>query len=332
MLPTIAGLAESHFLAGAQNQLESMGVNAVSSPEGHLRAELEAFGTVYAVAYFICVNRLLAKGLSLQDRLKVFNDIQRQCCCAEPRSGPLAKDLYLVLLADEEVRQHPDFGDIQVRLEQDQHYAKKIVCSVEELGEWVGNPFSAVDIRANEKPLFTCLGKNSFQEEAVPSQVPTASLRTNQLPKMLKDLEQRGHKPAIQKLATKLLRRVLGADYDVVWGAELALGRLGDKQEIPVPFCSSGEQTAVAFSLFLALHHDQVVTGMCLEFMNALNSLDTLRHLGALDCIRDFAIATGASIQYESVKTDLRDWASRKLQPAMVSSSQVDEYFEEICP
>lgn len=332
MSPTIAGLFESDFLTGARRQLASMGINAVRSSEGPLRAELEAFGTVYAVAYFVCISRLLAEGRSIQERLNVFSDLQRQCCSAEARSVPFAKDLYLVLLADEEAKQHPDFGDIQTRLEQDQHYAKKIICSVEELDEWVGNPFRPVDIRANEQPLFTCLGKNSFQEEEVPRQTPTDSLRNNQVPRMLKDLEKRGNKLEVQKLTTKLLRRVLGAGYDVVWGAELALGRIGDKREIPVQFCSSGEQTAVAFSLFLALHHDQGMPGMCLEFMNALNSLDTLRHLGALDCIRDFAIATGASIQYESVKTDLRDWATRKIQPAMVSSSRIEEYLEDIRP
>jgi hypothetical protein len=127
-------------------------------------------------------------------------------------------------------------------------------------------------------------------------------------------------------LAATLFRRIMGSDYRLVDGDAWPEVARGDNDwSLPNYMLGNGEQVALSFALFLALAYHRVQegegVGMCVGVRESLNALDLVRQVNALDLLRDFVAATGASLCFQTDKSDIRSLVERKFQHAQAMAA-----------
>ena len=268
-----------------------------------LRCELSLAGTAYGVAYFVPAEGLLVgnkSGSDAVDDSDVMFELQVKLFAEECNARP-RKDLYLVVVGEAELLARPSSVRAACDIEQDTSYAKKEVMTPEQAISWLRGPFwhLAGNLRANAKPVFATVAHH--RNEAAPK--PNHSFNLDEL---LESCEEHCH--AVREITDSVYRRVMGTRRKVFWvDGYPELGWDGDDDGVPVTFCSSGERIAFALALFLARAMVDVVPGMCLGFNATFDRLDTVRQIGAYDCLHQFVVATGASVVVYSSKKSLRD-------------------------
>lgn len=223
-------------------------------------------------------------------------------------------DTYLLLVGDDEYIHRSEFGYLLEALPLNADTAKKHICGLSEVMAWVANPFSPWATPASDAPvIYTVRERNPAYDDPAPRN--DANLMFHP--------PQAGFKPDIpveqmaevQALTAHLLRRILGAAYRVEWpdsdGEQPCVGRSGG--ELPLWYVSNSERLVFALALFLAQAYVSRQAGLYVHIPNVLGQLDSLRRLTVLDCLRDFLMATGASLYFESNKSDVVTLAYRKM-------------------
>ena len=211
--------------------------------------------------------------------------------------------------------------DIARLLEQDVRAVRKFVCRGYELAGLLANPFGRsykgfsvpqFDVqRADQHPLDPPV--RNFAET-----VTHPFVRVRDTHSYVETMHQHPNAPQVLALATKLARRVMGADFEFEHGcADVMLDRSGERSEMPWFCLGSGEQHGLAFCAYLALAFENVTPESWLGITDVLTYLDQSHYLKAVDLLRDFILATGANVYLQANNGDYRKLASSKFQLAV---------------
>lgn len=211
--------------------------------------------------------------------------------------------------------------DIARLLEQDVRAVRKFVCGSDELAGLLVNPFGhsykgfsvpQFEVqRANQHPLDPPV--RSFAET-----VTHPFTRVRDTYSYVEKLHKHKDAPRLLALATKLARRVMGADFEFVHGCEdVMLDRCGERSEMPWFMLGSGEQHGLAFCAYMTLAFDDVTPDSWLGITDVLTYLDLSHYLLAIDVVRDFIMATGANVYVQTNNGDYRALATSKFETAV---------------
>lgn len=285
------------------SQLEQL-LTANSIPftraDDSLRCELTVANTTYGAVYLVPAEGVFTDAYdrsALSDRMCNIQDgLFTDEFNARPR-----KDLYLVVVGAADFLARPPCVHGACDIEQDTSYAKKEVMTPEQVVNWLRGPFWHLsgNLRANAKPMFATVAHHR-------NEVPPKPNYLFDFEGILENCEEPHH--VIRELTDSAYRRVMGSRRKVVWAGEYPeLGWDKDVEGTPVAFSSSGERIAFAVALFLARAMMDMRPGMCLGFNASFDRLDTVRQIGAYDCLREFVVATGANVVVYSSKSSLRD-------------------------
>jgi hypothetical protein len=202
-------------------------------------------------------------------------------------------------------------------VEQNTSYARKVIVTLEQTVDLLTNPFAlnrAVP-EAGGRPTFDTGAELYDLAEDAP--LVTHSFRhrdVNVTPDPVL-LTSRAYAD-IRKRVDSTVLRVMGSDYRVFWFSDsINIGRAAETRGVPLGFASSGEQKVFSFALWLAALADTATPATRLGVYGVVNGLGSLWMVGALDALRDFVVATGASIRLQAPQSDKRSFAERKFQP-----------------
>lgn len=232
-------------------------------------------------------------------------------------AGPHA---YLYIVDMDGWLNKPENGDIARVLEQDVRAVRKFVCRSNDLAGLLANPFGRsykgfavpqFDVqRADQHPL-----DPPVRDFAATVTHPFARVRDTY--SYVEKMHQHPDAPRVLALATKLARRIMGADFEFEHGCEdVMLDRCGQRSEMPWFCLGSGEQHGLAFCAYLALAFDDVKPESWLGITDVLTYLDLSHYLLAVDVLRDFIMATGANVYLQANNGDYRKLAEGKFKVA----------------
>lgn len=299
--------------------LTSNGI-AFTPKDEALRCELSAAGKTYAIVYIIPASSVFADtepGSTVGGSLEVIQ---------ERILGPeyferTTSSLHLLVVGTADFLSKPDVARATVDVVHNLSYAKKEVLTAEDALEWLRRPFFQLEgaQRANAAPFLATVA--DLRQESLPAVTHLFNLEET-----LRDSEESRH--MVRELASKLYRRCMGSDHKVFWVDGIPeLGRSHEEGGMEATYCSSGERIAFAFSLFMARAMLDVTPGMCIGFHNSFDRMDTLRQVGAYDCLREFVAATGANVFIHSAKESLRQLAGMRIRPVIEAlGGQVTDY------
>jgi hypothetical protein len=235
----------------------------------------------------------------------------------EAFSGTPKMECYLFIVGSEQFVQDEANRRRRCILESDVSIARKFVVTLPQALALTRSPFSLSEegeAEGKDKPTFDAIQELLYLKEDAPAVTVTFSRR--ELEQELKAdsvlLASSVHLE-IQKRTEGILLRIMGPEYRVRWFSDgVRLARLGDPKGVPIEYASSGEQKAFAFAHFLATLADTAGPDMRLGVYGALDGLSLIWFLGALDILREFSFATGASIRMQLPQNDRRSLATRK--------------------
>jgi hypothetical protein len=215
----------------------------------------------------------------------------------------------------------PENRDIARLLEQDVRAVRKFVCSSNDLAGLLANPFGR-SYKGFSLPQFEV--QRADQHPLDPPVRDFAGTVTHPFARVrdtysfVAKMHQHPDAPRVLALATKLARRVMGADFEFEHGCEdVMLDRCGERSEMPWFCLGSGEQHGLAFCAYLALAYDDATPDSWLGITDVLTYLDLSHYLQAVDMLRDFIMATGANVYLQTNKSDYRALAESKFQAAV---------------
>jgi len=215
--------------------------------------------------------------------------------------------------------------EVAVRLFHDVRGVRKIACSPKDVASILVNPFGAP--RVSDKLArydVQRMDPHSF-EPPVRDFVSTVThpfVQVANTEVWLQKLAAHPEAERVAALANKLVRRVMGAEYELYASRlEVILDRNGRRSQMPWFMLGMGEQYALSFCVYLALTFEDTATmptsQMWLGMTDAMNYLDLSHYILALDVLRDFVIATGANAYVRTNKENYREFAKKKLEKAV---------------
>lgn len=309
--------SEERFFDEIRAELAASGIQSALTPEGALRAELPDAGRKGSVVYFAPLRSLVTGFATVAECMQQLDDKQ-DLWLQNEIDRRTATELTLLLVAESDLLSIAGFARICTAFEHNMHYAKKNVCFKGDLNRWVVNTFGQPASSPNKLPVLTCV------DEIRPFQTPVVNTATVEfdpetLFDMLNQLTNSSKKVQYQRQVAILTSRILGGTCQVEWddSGEPVLGKIGDSFKRHLAYESPSTRLAVALCVFLVLEQEQASDSACIGFSSVFNPLDTLQHLGAMKCLRDFVAATGACVFYRSNKSSYRDMAKYKLKHCM---------------
>lgn len=329
---TVVEQDHSAFVDAISKRLTEIGMTPEGLENGLVKAELKAGANTYGIAVFVSADRVFYRDSEIDDEVErlgrnLMDVVYRQFTRKQYEwlqdiiQKHRGHDTYLFVIGPDSLTRQEQFPGLCWRIEMDDRAVKKVVCSMRDIEEVLSSPFNPVAHRASGSPkLYLTREEQMSFEDPHPdfNGLVTALYRPADFENMVKELEKRPNRNSVKRVAEKVFHRVMGCDYILTEGdAWPEIAHKGQDWSIPYFMASKGEQIALTFALFLALAHDNVAEGMCLGFKSTLNAMDLLRYTGALDCLRQFVLATGASLYIQTDKGEIRDFTDRKLSKAM---------------
>lgn len=320
-----------------QKHLESLGVTAVRTETGTLRAELKRFGTNYILAHFVSGREVFYRDEHIEaaeaeawrggpnPQLRKLQSKQRLWLKGDVKTySDLAKRIFVVDL--DNAAADPQYTAFAQQLELDMQVSLKVLCTLESLHEAIAAPFRPVAHRAFDEPFVHCTRASVCEfDKPIPDfkALVTRLYKLDDFRTMCKQLQERKNRAAVLATASRAFTRIMGASYSLVdTDGDIEMVRGAGSQPMPDFMVGRGELTAMSYCLFLALAHDRVNEGMCIGIKESLNTLDSLRHLKALTVLAEFVIATGASVYFQTDKSDYVHLAEVLLSEATRIASQ----------
>jgi hypothetical protein len=314
-----------------QKALEALGLTAVRTETGTVRAELKRFGTNYILAHFVSGREVFYTDehiFEMQERRRPgqtnahLQKLQRKQDMwvekDERTYHPLSKRIFIVDL--DNAAADPLYSRFVQEIELDLYAAQKWVCTLEGLREALSCPFRPVAHRAFEQPFahYTRASVSEFDKPGPDFKVLVtwhfnpADFRT-----MCKQLMERKNRAGVLSVAATIFARIMGSSYSLVENdGDLEMVR-GPGPSMPDFMIGNGERTAMSFCLFLALAHDRMAEGMCIGIKESLNTLDSLRLIKTMAVLSEFVIATGASVYLQTDKSENLQFAKLMLEEAV---------------
>lgn len=325
-------VVDTAFCERISAQLKTAGYEPVITTGGSVRFEVKVCGEVWSVGHVMPASRCFTvkeewTPANTQRRQRsIFMDMQDACAYDDWNSTP-RPPLYVYLVGEASLIGKGEFAMLRWELERDTSIARKFICSFEDLSKTMRNPFNPVAYRANVAPKLYCFADREEKEQPNYDEMVTKPFNERDFSCMLETLAQRENAPRIRQQVVTLFRRILGADYALYGEGDEwpAVGRVGDTEGVPHSWASSGEQTTLALSLYLALLHDSVPENLCIGIRASLNRLDLLAQINALDCIAQFVLATGSSVYFKTDNQQNLRNAENRLTPAVRLATKIGE-------
>jgi hypothetical protein len=237
---------------------------------------------------------------------------------SENLAGPHA---YLIVVDLDNWLHDAGNEDIAAMVELDTRAVRKFVCRENELAALLANPFG--EPRATDRlPEFEVQRMDPHSFEPAPrdwaSTVTHPFHRMDDTEAWLDLLKNYRERDRVTKLANRLIRRVMGRGYQLCEiRHEVLIERSGRCAPMPWFMLGLGEQYALAFCIYLALVSESASADMWLGLTSVVNHLDLSHYLLALDVLRDFVVATGASVYLKTNKENYQRLAKGKLELAV---------------
>lgn len=304
-------------LIGVGELLTTLGIPFSAFGFG-LQCEVKAYGTVISLAYFIPATAVFADETGGQEVFRAFKALMWGVL----ESGGAVPEypLYFFIVGNRGLLNNPKNTLARSLIEMDLSAAKKECLTIAELPAWLASPFTPRlgNDRTNKRPSFKAVaGHDPYTGGRIDVNLMgvTDAFWPIEVFSSWTSTEFSGDQGARSRvLVEKVFRRVMGSSYQVVWeDGNLCIGR--DQAVYPPDYASSGERIAIALAVFLSRLDGSVKPGMCLGIFGGLDGLDTLRTVGALDCLTDFMLASGASVVLQSAKEYVRSISERKFAP-----------------
>jgi hypothetical protein len=310
-------------LAGMEPILEGAGLS-YSRIGTHLRAELHARGAFYGVAYFVAAEDVFSFVGSQWEVEYARSKLWEQVCGKDHFELSPRRNLYLYVVGASEVIDDPKNLVARAHIvNDDRNYALKRVVTPEQARVWLQSPFEVLEgpARATEDPqLYLVLEPHERlgadpQDSALPAGLDVRHVLD------YRHAEDRYDNPTIASQGTDafwrhteaLFKRIMGLDYLLTrTEAGLSIRHQYNPRGAPLWQASRGERMAFALAHFLADASQSVKPGVCLAIHDVIAAFDTIRQLVVLDLLRDFVIATGASVQLKAAKSDFKVLAKAK--------------------
>jgi hypothetical protein len=334
---------DTDFLDVIQAHLTKLGLSARLTDEGTVQAVLTQLGQPYALGIFVSAREVFYRDAEIDDQVSRGRNLlqalkwtfdRKQAHWVGDTKTTTKLATYLFVVRDESAAHDPQFDPIMLDVELNMYHAPKRICWLGELDQVTRPAFTPVAHRAHEQPTIHC-GRASFNEFDKPFDyvgTVTRPFKPQDHASLVEQLAARGNRTAIMKLTEQLFRSVMGIDYRLVEGdgwPEVARGPAGvNDWSMPagVGMLSQGEETVLTFCLFLALAHDAVEDGMVIGVRESLNRVDPNRQFKAFDLLRDFIAATGASVCYQTDKSECIRLAESRMKVGVALASQAKQY------
>jgi len=306
------------ILAAITTRLTAAGYTFTVTDKDTVRLELFlADGRPYAITHIAVAESFLAGAQTARDAMRgALGDYHYEELDADRETR---LDITLLLVGEEAFIRSPDFAELLESLPLDGSSAKKHICSVDEVLTWLGNPFTPWRALASSKPEVHVVNERRHEWDA-PVPENKANYRFERLrPGVLRDdIIPHDHPrlAEIQALTSHLVSRIQGTAITVNWADfdKWGLPCVGRGEGMPLFLAGSGEQLAFSLSLFLAKAYVSEQPGLYLHLPNVLYQFDSMRRFSALECLRDFLLATGASLYLESNQSNVLSVAKHKLR------------------
>ncbi|KWT98079.1 MULTISPECIES: hypothetical protein [unclassified Variovorax] len=293
----------------------------------HLRAELYALDAFYGIAYIVAAEEVFSFAGSQGEVEYARSQLWEHVCGKDHFEYSPKKNLYLFVVGPSELIDQPEYLVARAHIvNDDRNYAMKRVVTPAQAQLLLQNPFQPLvgAARAAERPELHLVREPYEQLGTTPEQLEASAGLTVGPILDYREAERRYDSPALVSRGDEftdevwdhvevIFRRLMGLDYGLrrtVLG--LCVTHRGNPHGAFMWQASRGERMAFAFAQFLAEAAKDVKPGLCLGVHDVLAAFDTLRQLVALDLLRDFAVATGASIQLRSAKQDFKRLAEAK--------------------
>lgn len=308
-----------------REQMTLQGLTVSQVGQSHLYAELSAFGICYARLVVTDIRQFFDPQRNLRKNLRDLALFQDSAEALLDESSSTTH--YFLFQTPADIRALPEFEAFRHQVEQEARAGVKVFDDPAALLESVINPFAAWANRAEDTPkLWVRTNTPQPWGAPPPEAAPTGDFRPRPLAEILKEVESYETAEDIKECVSGLVRRILGNTSRLVWRDGLpGLQRDGARYVAPATSMSASEGVILAFCLFLSLEHARRHPKAWLAIRGALDALDTLKYFRAVSCLRDFVIATGASVLIETDNKGRQFMANRLLTQAAAVDSAARE-------
>lgn len=306
------------ILTDITTRLTEAGYSFAVTDKDTVRLELFlADGRPYAIYHIAIAESFLAGAQTEREAMRgAFGDYHYEELDIDRETKV---DVYLLLVGEDSFIHSPEFAVLLELLPINGTSAKKHICCLPEVLTWIGNPFAPWPTPASPAQVAHVVNERRF-EWGGPVPANESNCRFEQLrPGALREDVIPAEHPRlaeIQTLTSHLFQRMMGSGLRVGWSdfEKWGLPCVGRGDGMPLFFAGSGEQLAFSLALFLAKAYVSEQPGLYIHIPNVLYRFDSMRRFAFLDCLRDFLLATGASLYLESNQSNVLSITKHKLR------------------
>lgn len=300
--------------------LETIGLSSVQDNLG-LRWDVHRMGVHVGIALFIPEELVSELVRATQYPDTAFRHLFDKLFGTLHFGGAPRKELFLYVITDGTPFVDKLTAKEVYSIESSMDYALKLVCSNEELGLLLANPFPVLTgaARANEAPALSLL--KTQHDRAEGDGLPTRNLYifngTGEA--YAKELALVPGNPQAERVKL-LYARIMGRGFKLIISAtSVRFAQTYQDIGSALDYASRGERAGFELACFLAKASAEVHPGMRIGLNHILANLDIMKLLAALDVLRQFMEATGSSIEVESANSSVQNMTKTKfkfLEPA----------------
>lgn len=201
-------------------------------------------------------------------------------------------------------------------LELDDTMVRKYVCGVSEVLDWVKNPFETWQTPASERTprLYVLPDVPDPWGLALPEVPVNLEFTVPTAEELCRVLATHPRAEQIKAVTEQLLRRSLGTTHRLCWLENDYPEILRSGHAVPLELYSRNEQRLFFVAFFLARAHADEQAGLFLGLKGIMEGWDLVRRFAMTDALRDFVLATGASMRLDVHNRSLRPFFDVRLK------------------
>lgn len=280
-----------------------------------LRVEY-AMGKTKAVYHLVSAEAFLGDAKDYQRRIS--HELRMyigNCVATEPRNC----QAYLLVVGDDSYVSDPAREAVISALELDDSMVRKYVCGVSEVLDWVKNPFETWQTPASERTprLYVLPDVPDPWGPALPEVPVNREFTVPTAEELCSVLATHPRAEQIKAVTEQLLRRSMGTAHRLRWLENDYPEILRSGRAMPLEFYSRNEQRLFFVAFFLARAHADEQAGLFLGLTGIMEGWDLVRRFAVTDALRDFVLATGASMRLVVTNRSLRPFFDLRLRPVL---------------
>lgn len=226
---------------------------------------------------------------------------------------------YLLVVGDDSYMTDPQRQLMISMLELDDSMVRKYVCGSSEVLDWVKNPFDAWQTPASERTprLYVLPDVPDPWGPALPEAPVNLEFTVPTAEELCNVLATHPRAEHIKAVTEQLLRRSLGTNHRLRWLENDYPEILRFGRAMALEVYSRNEQRLFFVAFFLACAHADEKAGLFVGLKGIMEGWDVVRRFAVTDALRDFVLATGASMRLDVHNRSLRPFFDYRLQPVL---------------